>query len=63
MRSKLVTIQCFFQAYVDDYLEDLKYDLTPKTYKSRKKPLWVIRELMERDNQVRALYRVYTSVH
>merc|ERR1711894_782232 len=36
----------------EDYLEDLKYDLTPKTYKSRKKPLWVIRELMERDNQV-----------
>jgi len=40
------------EAYVDDYLEDLKYDLTPKTYKSRKKPIWLIRELMERDEQV-----------
>lgn len=40
------------EAYVDDYLEDLKYELIPKTYKHRKKPVWLIKELLERDTMV-----------
>lgn len=40
------------EVYVNDYLEDLKYTLVPKTYKGRRKPQWLIQELMERDVQV-----------
>ena len=37
---------------MDDYLEDFKYELTPKTYKARNKPQWLVKQLMERDEQV-----------
>ena len=45
-------VKLFLQAYVDDYLEDFKFELTPKTYKRRRKPEWLIKELIERDVQV-----------
>jgi len=40
------------EAYVDDYLEDFKFELTPKTYQRKSKPQWLIKQLLERDEQV-----------
>jgi len=37
------------QKYVDEYLEDMKYELIPKTYKGRRLPQWLVKELLEKD--------------
>lgn len=37
--------------YVDDYLEDMKYELIPKTYKGRRLPQWLIKEILEEDEK------------
>jgi len=40
------------QKYVDEYLEDMKYELIPKTYKGRRLPQWLIKELLEKDAKI-----------
>jgi len=37
------------EKYVDEYLEDMKYKLVPKTYKGRRLPQFLIEELLEKD--------------
>merc|ERR1711936_754115 len=37
------------EKYVDEYLEDMKYRLVPKTYKGRRLPQFLIEELLEKD--------------
>jgi len=40
------------EAYVDNYLEDFKFELIPKTYKRKSKPKFLIEQLMDRDEKV-----------
>jgi hypothetical protein len=35
------------QNYVDEYLDDVKYELIPKTYKGKRLPLWFIKVLLK----------------
>merc|ERR1719225_989349 len=51
------------EAYVEDYLEDFKYELTPKTYKARNKPQWLVKQLMERDEQVSGCKKKTSEQH
>jgi len=37
------------EKYVDEYLENMKYKLVPKTYKGRRLPQFLIEELLEKD--------------
>ena len=37
------------EKYVDAYLEDTKFEFTPKTYKGRSKPKFIIEELLEQE--------------
>jgi len=39
------------QKYVDDYLEDMKYELIPKTYQGKRLPQWLIKQLLEEDER------------
>lgn len=39
------------QKYVDDYLEDMNYELIPKTYKGKRLPQWLIKQLLEEDEK------------
>lgn len=39
------------EKYVDEYLEDMKYELIPKTYKGRRLPQWLIKQILEEDEQ------------
>jgi len=39
------------QKYVDDYLEDMNYELIPKTYKGKRLPQWLIKQLLEDDEK------------
>jgi len=39
------------QKYVDEYLEDMKYELIPKTYKGRRLPQWLIKDLLKEDSK------------
>lgn len=36
-------------AYIKDYLEDLHFELIPKTYKGGRKPQWFVKEMLESD--------------
>jgi len=40
------------EAYIDNYLEDSKFEFTPKTYFRKAKPKFLIEQLLERDRQV-----------
>ena len=37
------------EKYVDEYLEDMNYELIPKTYQGKRLPQWLIKELMFED--------------
>ena len=39
------------EEFVDNYLEDMNTELIPKTYKGRRLPQWLIKQLMIEDEQ------------
>ena len=36
---------------LQDYIEDLHFEMIPKTYKGGRKPQWLVKELLEADKR------------
>jgi len=50
MKAKVHEAQKFDpEKFVNDYLEDMKYELVPKTYKGKRLPRFMIKQLLEED--------------